>query len=121
MARVSLNDNKLDAIDSRGVFQFYPMVNLWYDIRLALNSGLKLVHLTSEPISAAEVAMKGFGKAFEQAVNKTPAKYDMRTRYAPIFGATGNYQYSVRETIQAVRAYAQSEPRTLKHDAGGIA
>lgn len=109
-----LNDNNLHAIDSRGVFQFYPMVNLWYDIQVALNADLKLVHLTAEPISVADVSIQGFGKPFEQTQVNSPAVYDMCTRHAPIFGTTGRYQYSRRETIQAVRAYAQSEPRTLK-------
>ncbi|HCD03853.1 MAG TPA: pyridine nucleotide transhydrogenase, partial [Methylophaga sp.] len=40
------NKNNLDVIEGRGVFQFYPMVNLWYDIRTALEAGLSLVHLT---------------------------------------------------------------------------
>jgi len=48
-----LNDNNLAAIDSRGVFQFYPMVNLWYDIKSALRAGVRLVHLTAEPVSVA--------------------------------------------------------------------
>lgn len=109
-----LNDNNLNAIDSRGVFQFYSMVNIWYDIQSALNAGLKLVHLTAEPISVAEVSEHGFGKPFEQAQANNPGRYDMRTQYAQIFGGSGHYQYSRRETIQAVRAYAQSEPRTLK-------
>jgi hypothetical protein len=109
-----LNDNNLHAIDSRGVFQFYPMVNLWYDIQIALESGLKLVHLTAEPISVADVSAQGFGKPFEQALANSPAVYDMRTRYGHIFGVSGRYQYNRRETIQAVRAYAQSEPHTLK-------
>lgn len=109
-----LNDNNLNAIDSRGIFQFYPMVNLWYDIQLALEAGLKLVHLTAKPISVAEVSLQGFGKLFEQAQASSPSIYDMRTRHAPIFGSTGQYQYGHRETIQAVRAYAQSEPRILK-------
>lgn len=109
-----LNDNNLHAIDSRGVFQFYPMVNLWYDIQIALAADLKMVHLTAEPISVADVSAQGFGKPFEQAQANSPAVYDLRTRYAPIFGTTGHYQYSRRETIQAVRTYAQSEQRTLK-------
>ena len=112
-----LNDNNLDAIDSRGVFQFYPMVNLWYDIQLALDAGLTLVHLTAEPISVADVSLKGFGREFERSLTKAPAIYDMRTRHASLFGAAGHYQYSARETIQAVRAYAQSEPRTIKPQA----
>ncbi|MGH8474479.1 MAG: hypothetical protein ACRER2_01690, partial [Methylococcales bacterium] len=109
-----LNDNNLHAIDSRGVFQFYPMVNLWYDIDTALQNGLKLVHLTAEPLSVGEVSSLGFNKPFDQRLPNPPAAYDMRTRYAELFGGTGHYQYSRRESLQAIRAYAQSEPRTLK-------
>ena len=104
-----LNENNLDVIESRGIFQFYPMVNLWADIQSALEADLKLIHLTAEPISVSEVANKGFGRVFQNHLSNSPAKYDMRSCYANIFGATGFYQYSVRETIQAIRAYAQSE------------
>jgi hypothetical protein len=113
-----LNNNNLHAIDSRGVFQFYPMVNLWYDIQVALNAGLKLVHLTAEPINVADVSRQGFGRPFEQVVGSSPVTYDLRTKYAQLFSATGDYQYSARETIQAVRAYAQSEPLTIKSEVG---
>ncbi len=116
-----LNDNNLQAIESRGVFQFYPMVNLWYDIQVALQAGLRLVHLTAAPVSVAQIALQGFGRPFAQELAGTPAVYDLRTRHARVFGAEGAYQYSVRETIQAVRAYAQSEPVTLKAAAGATA
>ena len=109
-----LNDNNLHAIDSRGVFQFYPMVNLWWDIQTALHAGLKLVHLTAEPISLAEVSEQGFGRPLDQTQANIPVAYDLRTRHAALFGGTGNYQYSQRESIQAVRAYAQSEPLAPK-------
>ncbi|MDB5988708.1 MAG: pyridine nucleotide transhydrogenase [Herbaspirillum sp.] len=111
-----LNDNNLQAIDSRGIFQFYPMTNLWYDIQTALNAALKLVHLTAEPMSVAAVSRDGFGRSFEQHLSPSPATYDMRTRHAEIFGGHDHYQYSARDTIQAVRSYAQSEPKTLKMD-----
>lgn len=107
-----LNDNNLHMIDSRGVFQFYPMVNLWYDIQTALNSGLRLVHLTAEPVSVSELSKQCFGKKFEQDLVSPPARYDFQTRYASIFGSSGLYQYSKRETFGAIRAYAQSEPLT---------
>jgi len=104
------NHNNVHAIESRNVFQFYPMVNLWFDIQIALRAGLSLVHLTAAPVSVAEVSSLGFGREFEQSLAGTPVSYDMRTRYGSLFGANGPYQYSQRETIQAVRAYAQSEP-----------
>lgn len=104
-----LNDNNLQAIDSRGIFQFYPIVNFWYDIQTARQAGLKLAHFTAQPISVADVSLQGFGKLFGNTLPGAPAAYDMRTRHAPVFGVSGPYQYSARETIQAVRAYAQSE------------
>lgn len=113
-----LNDNNLHAIESRGVFQFYPMVNLWFDIQTALEAGLKLVHLTAEPVSVAELSATGFGKTFDQTLANPPATYDLQSRYAHVFGGHGVYQYSKRETIQAVRAYAQSEPISIKAEGG---
>lgn len=116
-----LNDNNLHAIDSRGVFQFYPMVNLWWDIQKALQAGLKLVHLTAEPISVVDVSELGFGKPFTQLTANPPAVYDMRTRHAAVFGGgKGHYQYSQRETLLAVRAYAQSEPKALSAKDGAV-
>lgn len=109
-----LNDNNLDAIDSRGVFQFYPMVNLWNDIQVARAAGLKLVHLTAAPVSVARVANEGFGLAFDHVLDRPAATYDMQTRHAEVFGGTGKHTYSARETLQAVRAFAQSEPKADK-------
>lgn len=113
-----LNNNNLYAIESRGVFQFYPMVNLWFDIQCALKAGLKLVHLTAEPISVAELAVAGFGETFNQTLAGSPAIYDLQSKYVNVFGGHGVYQYSKRETIQAVRAYAQSEPISIKIEGG---
>lgn len=108
-----LNDNNLSTIDSRGVFQFYPIVNLWADIEVALSSDLSLLHLTAAPISVTEVARAGFGRAFDQEVVPQPARYDLRSRHASLYGVDGPYRYSHRETILAIRAYAQSEPKTV--------
>jgi hypothetical protein len=107
------NDNNLHAIDSRGVYQFYPMVNLWADLTTALDNGIGLLHLTGAPISVAEVAREGFGIAFDNVVpERTPAVYDLRSRHAAVFGGQGGYTYSKREALIAIRAYAQSEPRS---------
>lgn len=105
------NDNRLEAIESRSVFQFYPMVNLWHDIGIAVAAGLECVHLTAAPVSVAEVAASGFGRPFDNQLDGTPARYDLRTRHAALFGGSGHYQYSARESLQAIRAYAQSEPK----------
>ena len=107
-----LNHNNLDTIDSRGAFQFYPMVNLWYDLQIALNHHLKLLHLTAEPVSVQAVAELGFGMSFDHPRGERAANYDMRTVHAELFGGRGQYQYTCRESLQAIRAYAKSEKPT---------
>lgn len=114
-----LNSNNLSVIDSRGVFQFYPMVNLWGDLKIALTAGLRLVHLTAEPVSVADASELGFYRAFHQELPGHVARYDMQTRHADLFGGRGLYQYSRRESIQAIRAYAQSEPRASDQKISG--
>jgi hypothetical protein len=104
-----LNHNNLHTIESRSFFQFYPMINLWGDIQTALNAGLNLVHLTAEPISVADISKKGFDRPFDNELSNPPVNYDMRTIHAKTFGASGYYQYSACETLEAVRHYAQSE------------
>jgi len=105
------NQNELLKVDSRGVFQFYPMVNLWADLHRLMELGLNLVHLTAEPISVSEVSEEGFGQSFDNRVADHPMSYDFQTAYATQLGGTGRYTYSRRETLQAVRAYAQTEPK----------
>lgn len=101
------HNNRLEFIDARGVFQFYPMVNLSSDIQTALERGLDLVHLTAEPIAVGDVAREGFGMTFTNVTANAPAVYDFQTNHAEVFGGRGRYTYSRRESLLAIRAYAQ--------------
>jgi len=100
--------NDLPKIDPRGVFQFYPMQNLWSDIGVASASGLRLVHLTAEPVSVEDIALEGFDMRLPRTFDGQPASYDFRTRHAALFGAAGMYQYRKADTLAAVREYARA-------------
>ncbi|MBC7458993.1 MAG: NAD(P)-dependent oxidoreductase [Bdellovibrionaceae bacterium] len=116
-----LNDNDVSKIDSRSCFQFYPMVNLWYDIQTALNANLSLVHLTAEPVSVCEVSKNGFCKVLNTKLDVKPANYDMRSIHSQLYNPgtqPSNYQYDAKSTFQAVRSYAQSENKTLRNTSG---
>lgn len=108
-----LNDNNLNMVDSRGIFQFYPISHLWTDIQRALANKLNLIHLTAEPISVADIASKGFNLDFTNTIENLPPRYDTHSIYATLFSGKCNYQYSQEETLLAIRDYAQSEPKTL--------
>ena len=64
-----LNNNQIEKIDSRNIFQFYPMINLWKDINLALEENINLVHFSSEPISVNEICSICLGNDFKNYVS----------------------------------------------------
>jgi len=106
-----LNDNNLSAIDSRGVFQFYDVSRLWGDVELALDNELTLVHLPTEPVSVADVARAGFGIEFTNEISPVPARYDIHTRYAAVFGGSSRYIETRTETLARIAAFVSAERR----------
>jgi nucleoside-diphosphate-sugar epimerase len=106
-----LNNNNLEAIDSGGIFQFYPMVNLWSDIQVAIQNNCNLLHLTAEPLSVSEIAKECFNLDFDNKLSDNPASYDFQTDVFHLFNSEQPYQYSKKETLLAIRAYAQSEAK----------
>ena len=104
-----LHDNNVAAIDSRGVFQFYDINRLWGDVELALDNELSLVHLPTEPVSVADVARAAFGTDFTNEVTPAPARYDIHTRYGPLFGGSGPYIDDKRDTLERIAEFVASE------------
>lgn len=106
------NDNNVNAIDSRGSFQFYPMVNLYSDLRQAQQAGIRLLHLTSTPISVATIAESVFDRPFSNELSRSPVSYDFRSVHPLGSTRSPGYQYDQRDILLAMRCYRQSEPRT---------
>jgi hypothetical protein len=108
-----LHDNNLDRVHADGRFQYYNVQRLWSDIAVALDEGLRMLHLTSAPISTAEVAREAFGIDFD---NRPPdantVGYDFRTIHAELFGGTNPYTYSRAETLAELAAFVRSEKRS---------
>lgn len=104
-----LHDNDVRKIDSRGLFQFYNVERLWGDIHVALENGLELVHLATEPVSVADVARGAFGLAFTNEVAATPARYDVRTRHATLFGGSGNYIETRAQQLAGIAEFVARE------------
>jgi nucleoside-diphosphate-sugar epimerase len=104
-----LHDNDVQKIDSRGVFQFYDTTRLWSDVEIAMQNRLPLVHLSTEPVSVAAVVRAGFGVEFDNRVAANPARYDMRTRHAALFGAEGPYIENSARVLERIAAYVARE------------
>lgn len=104
-----LNDNDVHKIDSRGVFQFYDVHRLWPDIEVGLANELSLTHLATEPVSVADVARAGFGLEFTNEVAQQPARYDMRSKHAALFGGTGPYVESRVTELAGIAEFVARE------------
>jgi nucleoside-diphosphate-sugar epimerase len=106
-----LHDNNVAAIDSRGTFQYYDVSRLWRDIELALDNELTLAHLPTEPVSVAEVAFAAFGKNFENEVTPSPARYDVHTRFASVFGGRNPYVETKADVLERLSKFVSAERR----------
>jgi nucleoside-diphosphate-sugar epimerase len=104
-----LHDNNVSAIDSRGVFQYYDINRLWGDVELALDNELPLVHLPTEPVSVADVARAGFGIDFANEVSPAPARYDIHTRYASLFGGSNPYVETRTDALARIARFVSAE------------
>ena len=99
-----LSHSRTPAEAKESTFQFYPVVNLRDDIARAKTLRVSVIHLTAEPLSFNEIHDLVFG-GIQGRSNGFPLRhYDVRSIYAG-----GGYLYSKRESLLAIRSYAQSE------------
>ncbi|MEG0893864.1 MAG: sugar nucleotide-binding protein [Oscillospiraceae bacterium] len=95
--------NSLCFTDSRAVYQFYGLHNLWHDIGVALENKLRLVNLVAEPVSAAETYEYVHGVPFVNKLASEPVKYDLRSVSAELFGGKNGYTYSREQSLREIK------------------
>lgn len=106
-----LNNNCLESIHQDGVFQFYNLAYLWKDIQIALNHNLKLINFATEPVSVKELAAKGFGVDFSNALPPPGPYYDIHTRHAGFWDKQGRYLYSKSEILEDIRSFVELQKK----------
>jgi nucleoside-diphosphate-sugar epimerase len=108
-----LHDNNLDRVHADGRFQYYNLEHLWSDIRVALKSDLRQVNLTSAPIRTGDIARVAFGREFvNRPADVGAGVYDMRTRYAEVFGGSGAYTRTAEQTLAELADFVRNEQGT---------
>ena len=95
--------NALAFTDSRSRYQFYNLGRLWSDMEAARAADVKLLHLCTPPVSAAEVYTAVTGNAdWTNELPKSPFDYDLRSRYAAVLGGSGDYLCTKEEELDDV-------------------
>ena len=100
----------LNFTDSRGVFQFYDLSNLWKDISIALDHGIEKLNIATEPVSISELyeflTNKNFINEFLQG---NIPHYDFRSKYATVFGGKDGYLYKKQVVMNSIKKFVEAE------------
>lgn len=95
----------LNFTDSRSRYQFYNLGRLWKDIQIALDSGLKIWHPATEPISAGELYEYLTGEQFDNELEGIPADYDYKTTKGYLFGGTKDYIADKESVLEQIKEF----------------
>lgn len=108
----SVDFTALNFTDSRSVFQFYSLSNLWSDMQIALAHHLHIWHPATEPLSAAEIYKYITGELFFNELNGTPASYNYRTKYAEIFNGKNGYICDKHIMLEQIAQFIKAEAKS---------
>ncbi len=97
----------LNFTDSRSTFQFYNLAYLWEHIGVVLKNDLKLVNISTEPVSASDIYRSVRGAEFDNLLPKAPAEYDYKTEYAEFFGGNNGYIFDADFVMSDIKAYIE--------------
>jgi nucleoside-diphosphate-sugar epimerase len=103
-----LHENQVEKIHPESTYQFYDVRHLWADAEKAHGAGIRLLHLATEPVAMGEVARRFFGREL-RAPGGTPARYDLRSRHAAAWGASGGYLRSREDVLRGIEQFVREE------------
>ena len=78
---------------------------MWGDIEACLQNDLRLVNLTTPPVSAAKVYTALTGKTWKNELDRAPFDYDLRSLYAGQLGGQGGYLCTKEEELAEIAAF----------------
>lgn len=110
-----LGFSALNFTDSRGIFQYYNLAHLYDDILLALEHNIKVLNITTEPVSVSEIYRALTGEEFRNEISEVPPHYDARSlsfelwKGIPAEGSRGGYLYGKEQVLKEIREFTEKE------------
>lgn len=106
---LSLGFSALNFTDSRGVFQFYNLNNLWNDIERAIANNIKKLNLATEPLTVNEIYNAVFNKNFENELGPVYPHYDLHTIHSRTFGNYKKYIQDKETVLKEIIKFIKSK------------
>lgn len=111
-----LGFSALNFTDSRSIYQFYNLANLWNDIQTALDQGITLWHPATEPVSAGELYEYLTGEKFLNELDGIPADYNYKTIWDKTFGGNNGYICSKKDVLKSIKAFVDKKSEGVKSE-----
>ena len=111
----NLGFSALHFTDSRAIYQFYDLSDLYGDIGRAMEAGIRLLNIATEPVSSSEVYRYLTGEEFVNEIAEEPVHYDMRTIHYQTLGGIKaeneqcGYLYCKEDILQRIKNFTKKE------------
>ena len=99
----------LNFTDSRSLYQFYSLDDLWEHIFIARIHGIRKLNLVTPPIAVSEIYQHLCGEEFRNELCKPPYHYDVRSKYASIFDGKEGYLCSREKELMDITSFVKAE------------
>lgn len=99
----------LNFTDSRSKYQFYNLSCLYEHIQKALQSGLDLLNITTEPVSVSELFDFLENKTFVNELAKSPFNQDLRSKHAGVFGGKDGYFFDKQFVKENIKRFVKGD------------
>ncbi len=97
----------LNFTDSRGVFQYYNLKYLYENIQTAIENGVKILNIATQPVTISEIYRTLTGKEFVNEIADVPPYYDFRTQHAQLFGGKDGYIQTADFVLKDIKEYVK--------------
>ena len=105
----SVGFSALNFTDSRSKYQFYKLSCLYEHIQKALQSGLDLLNITTEPVSVSELFDFLESKTFVNELAKSPFNQNLRSKHAGVFGGKDGYFFDKQFVKENIKRFVEGD------------
>lgn len=97
----------LNFTDSRAVFQFYNLENLWEHIQIVNDNNIKKINLATEPVSVKDIYHSIVGSDFINETHLKPPSYNFKTNYSKLFNGCNDYIFNKDFILRDIKKFVQ--------------
>ena len=96
--------------DSRGIFQYFNLSQLWSIIEKAMETKISVLNVAVEPVTIGEIYKYVYdGKEFENELNKPVPHFDFKTKYTDVLGGFNGYLIDKQTCLEQIKEFIIKE------------